>query len=76
MSVTLETDLAKSERAPFDGVLVPYPQYYYYNEQVELNFEREVQDSVCSSCAGESFWSSLIVGSLALSVGLYLGSPK
>lgn len=50
-SVNLETALTAGEKAPFEGVLVPYPQYYYYNEQVELNFENESrsQEQDCDS---------------------------
>lgn len=45
--ILLETQIRKGERAPFEGVLVPYPQYYYYQENVELNFEREVRPPEC-----------------------------
>lgn len=40
----LETQMAKGTIAPFEGVLVPYPQYYYYNEMVERSFEYEHDD--------------------------------
>lgn len=45
--VQLETQIRKGDRAPFEGVLVPYPQYYYYQETVEVNFEREIHPPEC-----------------------------
>ncbi len=66
--IILEKVLEKNERAPFEGVLVPYPQYYYYQEQVEINFAHEVQPPECDSCfhaMGAGFLSG-VAGSLLL----------
>lgn len=69
ISVTLETSLTKNEKAPFEGVLVPYPQYYYYNEAVEKSFENEVGQLDCGSC----LTPTVTTGTMAFVVGLIAG---
>lgn len=58
--VVLEKELVKGDRAPFGGVLVPWPQYYYYNEQVELNFNHEAHPVECDSCVSSLVMSAAL----------------
>lgn len=69
-ALNLEKVMNQNERAPFEGVLVPYPQYYYYQEQVELNFEKDILGPECDSCFDQAFWS----GVSFLTIGILLGS--
>lgn len=70
-SINLERALSPGDKAPFEGVLVPYPQYYYYNEQVELNFERESSDEE----SGCDMWTKLgLTAALFFITGFAVGS--
>lgn len=75
-NIQLEKVLEKSDKAPFEGVLVPYPQYYYYQEQVEVNFDREVNPPECASCFASQLWSGVGVFALGLMAGIYLDASK
>lgn len=74
IGVVLEKELHPGDRAPNGGVLVPWPQYYYYNEMVERVYDSEVHPPECRSC----FDSVLITGLSFLAIGFvsgfYIGS--
>ncbi len=76
INLNLEMAMKKNESAKFDGVLVPYPQYRYYQEQVEMSFDREIHPPECDSCIDQVFWSGVSFLSIGLLIGSILASPK
>lgn len=73
-NMDLETNMMKGERAPFNGVLVPYPQYYYYNEQVDLNIDYASQDQGHDCVYGPL--GLILAGVLFFAVGLGVGTAS
>lgn len=50
LGIILEKELVTGEKAPNGGVLVPWAQYYYYNDLVERSFQDEIRPPECDSC--------------------------
>lgn len=50
LGIILEKEMVTGEKAPNGGVLVPWAQYYYYNDLVERSFQDEIHPPECESC--------------------------
>lgn len=74
--MVLEKELLQNDRAPYGGVLVPWPQYYYYNDAVEKIFEAEAHPVECDTCSGPVLKSALISFGVGVMAGLYLESKR
>jgi hypothetical protein len=74
IGVVLEKELHPGDRAPTGGVLVPWPQYYYYNEMVERVYDSEVHPPECNSCLNTALLTGLSFFAIGFASGVYLGS--
>lgn len=71
----LEVKLAPKEPSPYEGVLVPFPQYRWYQEQVEVNQKEELKP-IHDNCYGPL--AMVALGAVSIWLGFYTGSsiPK
>lgn len=66
LGINLDTEILKGEKAPFGGVLISWPQYYYYNSNVDKVFEMERK---LPSEPETPYWTYIQIGLLCLALG-------
>jgi hypothetical protein len=67
LGLNLDTEILKGEKAPFGGVLISWPQYYYYNSSVEKVFEMETR---IPPEPESPYWTYVQIGVVFFLIGL------
>ncbi len=71
-----EKEILRGEKAPYDGVLVPWPQFYHYNSELEKNLAAKVEPVDCGSCFKSMVSTGLVFLVIGVLSGMYLESNR